>query len=83
MALFKREHPHLVATYEQNKINFPTTNPLLLIDLTKHTTSRRDLCGARRCCHCQDEAGGLIVTLINDMPAKFCSVECIKQQEIN
>lgn len=76
---FKIKFPCLVNAFEKYSIRFPNANPLILIDLVKQNVTLEDMCNASFCVKCKREGNNFITTLVNGLPAKFCSIKCIEE----
>lgn len=76
--LFKDNNPHKLFIYNTMVQKYPNDNPLAIIDTVNYVATMSLLSDCRVCSHCGTKSDRLITTLIDELPAKYCSLDCLQ-----
>jgi hypothetical protein len=74
---FKEDNPHRFFIFESLTTKYPLFNPLSIIDTVEEFVDASYLCKTNVCCKCLKDDPSLIITIVNNMPAKYCSLDCL------
>lgn len=72
--VFRKKLPQLKDKFEELKQQYPHFNPLDLINIIQIDDS---ILTQTKCCQCEKD--GVIITICSNMPAYFCSIDCIEK----
>jgi hypothetical protein len=73
---FKEENPNRVFMFESLTKKYPQFSPLSIIDTVEEFVDAKFLCKSNICCKCLKTDPLAIMTIVNNLPAKYCSLEC-------